>query len=365
MIACRNCTQSYPIGSFPYRCSNCGGLYGFIDGLEYHANQIESDLSGIWRYRHSFGLPDGAPVITLGEGNTPIVWSDFKRKEIGYKLESLNPTGSFKDRGTAVLVSWLVVSRVKEAVEDSSGNAGASFAAYTARSGIQGKIFIPSYASGPKRSQIESYGQQVVPVPGPRSKAAEAVIQETESGAVYASHAYLPQGTAGIATIAYELVDQLQGPPGTLLLPVGHGSLLLGLALGFDAMYKEGTISRLPLLIGLQADVCSPLYQAYSAGMENPVEIQESKTLAEGVAISTPYHGREVLQAVRRSGGWFLSVDENKIPVGQKKLAQQGIHAELTSALVWNGLEQLDLDVPDPIICIITGHGLKGTDMVA
>jgi threonine synthase len=365
MIACRDCKFNYPSGSFPYICPNCGGLFGYIQGLEYHSNQIESDLPGIWRHKHSFGLPENAPVITLGEGNTPIVWGEFKGNQIGYKLESLNPTGSFKDRGTAVLVSWLVTSGVEEAVEDSSGNAGASFAAYAARAGIDGRIFIPSYASGPKRSQIESYGQQVVPVPGPRSKAAEAVIKETARGIAYASHAYLPQGTAGIATIAYELVDQLQGPPGTILLPVGHGSLLLGLALGFRALVKEGSISKQPLLIGIQADVCSPLYLAYTDGKDEPVEIKESKTLAEGVAISTPYHGRDVLQAVRESGGWFLSVKEEKIPQGQRMLAQQGLHVELTSALVWDGLEQLDLNVPEPIICIITGHGLKGIETVA
>jgi threonine synthase len=205
----------------------------------------------------------------------------------------------------------------------------------------------------------------VIPVPGPRSKAAEAVLQETTQGAVYASHAYLPQGTAGIATIAYELIDQLNGPPGTLLLPVGHGSLLLGLAMGFEALFRGGSISRLPIIIGLQAEVCSPLYQAFSAEMEVPAMIQESKTLAEGVAIADPYHGAEVLRAVRECGGWFLTVEEEKIPVGQRKLAQRGIHAELTSALVWGGLEQMDFDVPDPIICVITGHGLKGVDTVA
>ena len=121
----------------------------------------------------------------------------------------------------------------------------------------------------------------------------------------------------------------------------------------------------MPLLIGLQADVCSPLYQAFSKGLEDPAVINEKKTLAEGVAISTPYHGREVLQTVRGSGGWFLTIVEEKIIHGQKKLAEQGIHAELTSALIWNGLEQLDLDLPDPIICIITGHGLKGVKTVA
>ena len=360
MIICRDCQQPFPKNSFPYLCQNCGGLFGIENGHNYSTQKIEPGLAGIWRHRHSFGLPEDAPVITLGEGNTPLIWSEIFGKKIGFKLESLNPTGSFKDRGTAVLASWLAAYGVEEAVEDSSGNAGASFAAYAARSGIKGKIFIPSYASGPKRAQIESYGQQVISVPGPRSKAAEAVLQEVQGGAVYASHAYLPQGTAGIATIAYELIDHMDKPPGSIVLPVGHGSLLLGIALGFKALLREGRITRLPKLIGVQAAVCAPLYSAYKAGLTDPESSQEGKTLAEGVAISTPYHGSEVLRAVRESDGTILTVDEDQIRAGQLKLAHIGIHAELTSALVWNALEQIDPDIPDPIVSIITGHGLKG-----
>ena len=360
MIICRDCQQPFPKDNFPHLCQNCGGLFVIDTDHYYEAQKVEPGLAGIWRYRHSFGLPEGAPVISLGEGNTPLIWSDVFDRKIGFKLESLNPTGSFKDRGTAVLISWLAAFGVKEAVEDSSGNAGASFAAYAARSGIRGKIFIPSYASGPKRAQIESYGQQVISVPGPRSKAAEAVLQEVQGGAVYASHAYLPQGTTGIATIAYELIDQMDKPPGSIILPVGHGSLLLGVVLGFKALLQQGRIPRLPRIIGVQAEVCAPLYSAYNAGLTIPEPSQEGKTLAEGVAISTPYHGKEVLRAVRESEGIFLTVEEDQIRAGHKNLAHMGIHTELTSALVWNALEQIGPEYPDPIVSVITGHGLKG-----
>jgi threonine synthase len=258
-----------------------------------------------------------------------------------------------------VLVSWLLAAGIREAVEDSSGNAGASFAAYASRAGIQAKIFIPEYASGPKRAQIEAYGSEVIPVPGPRSKAAEAVLREVKQGSVYASHAYLPHGTAGIATIAYELVEELGEPPGTVLIPVGHGSLLLGMALGFQALLKCGVISRQPRLIGIQAEACDPLYRAFQAGQEHPSIVSEGKTLAEGVAIANPYHGEIVLSAVRESDGLFLHVAENRIKEGQKMLARLGIYVELTSALVWDGLRQLSASLPAPVVCIITGHGLK------
>ncbi len=123
----------------------------------------------------------------------------------------------------------------KSAVEDSSGNAGASFAAYAARGGIKARVFIPESASGPKRRQIETYGAELIPVSGPRSAAAEAVEREAQAGEVYASHAYLPFGMAGIATIAYEIFEQLGRAPGTVIAPAGHASLVLGYSARFQS----------------------------------------------------------------------------------------------------------------------------------
>jgi threonine synthase len=257
-------------------------------------------------------------------------------------------------------MSWLLSARVQMAVEDSSGNAGASFAAYASRMGIKGKVFIPDYASGPKRNQIESYGAEVIPVPGPRSNAALAVLDEVKGGAVYASHAYLPHGIAGIATIAYELIQQSQDLPGTVVMPVGHGSLLLGITLGFEALLNAGEITQLPRLIGVQAAACAPLWKAYEQGSQDPIIVEQEQTSAEGVAIVDPYHGREVIKAVKRSKGKFLVVDEPDILSGQSCLAEMGFYVEPTSALVHSGLEQIVRNTPEPIIAILTGHGLKG-----
>jgi len=359
MIQCRTCQKLFPIEQFPHRCPKCGGLFGFSPGLEPISEKIELDLPGIWRYRSRFSLPDGAPVISLGEGNTPLVWSIVGKKKIGFKMESQNPTGSFKDRGSAVLMSWLKAAGIQEAVEDSSGNAGSSFAAYASQSGIRGKVFIPESASGPKRQQIEIYGSEVVPISGPRAKAAEAVLKEVESGAVYASHAYLPHGTAGIASIAYELIEEIGGAPGTVIMPVGHGSLLLGISLGFQALYEAGSISHLPNLIGVQAAECAPLYESYRKDSLEISKVFEGKTLAAGVSISDPFHGKQVLEAIRSSGGSILKVDESDILKGHAMLARLGLYVEMTSALVWSALEQVQELIQEPIVCIITGHGLK------
>jgi len=365
MISCRGCGKPFPITEFPHRCPVCGALYGFREGLHYDPDQRQPNLPGIWKYRSAFSLPDGAPMITLGEGSTPLIQDEFFGEQVWLKLESLNPTGSFKDRGSAVLVSWLLAGEIRTAVEDSSGNAGASFAAYTSRVGIHSKVFIPSYAAGPKRLQIESFGSEVIPIPGPRSKASDAVIEEVKAGAVYASHAYLPQGTAGIASIAYELIDQLGESPGTIVLPVGHGSLLLGIALGFDALLKSGVIPTRPRLIAIQSAVYNPLYRAFAAGSETVDPVPEGNTNAEGVAIAAPYHGSEVLKAVRESEGMILQVTEEQILAGMRQLAYHGIYAEITSGLVWDGLRQLAGKLVGPTVCIISGNGLKNPLTVA
>src|SRR3990170_1476527 len=149
-ILCTNCRRPYPDAGVPFRCPACGGVFDFAVSPKFDLACLHSNLAGIWRFRHTFGFIKDAPLVTLGEGNTPLVWGKVNEYHIAFKLESQNPTGSFKDRGSALLVSFLLSRGVEAAVEDSSGNAGASFAAYAARSGIKAKVFVPDYSSGPK-----------------------------------------------------------------------------------------------------------------------------------------------------------------------------------------------------------------------
>lgn len=356
---CGNCHRPFPEESIPYRCQHCGGVFRIDAGVQYSADKIELDLPGIWRYRHSFGLPAHAPVVSLGEGNTPLVEGRGFGKKLAFKLEFANPTGSFKDRGTAPLAALLKARGVDEAVEDSSGNAGASFAAYAARAGIRARVFVPESASGPKRAQIEAYGAKLMPIAGPRSEAAAAVRKAADVGAVYASHAYLPFGLPGIATIAYELVEQLGQTPGAVLAPVGHGSLLLGMAKGFEALRAAGIIANHPVLVGVQARACAPLWALSTQGAAGLAWVIEGKTLAEGVRVLHPLRGDELMAAVEASGGRFLAVEEEKILPARDALAKAGLFVEPTSAIVWAALEQIAEDLPEPIALILSGSGLK------
>jgi threonine synthase len=298
-------------------------------------------------------------MISLGEGGTPLLPVQVGKRVLHFKCEHLNPTGSYKDRGTAVLVSALSAAGVREAIEDSSGNAGASFAAYAARAGMRARVFVPASASAPKRAQIEAYGAEVMAIEGPRSAAAEAVRRAAEGGAVYASHAYLPHWIAGVATIAYELVEQLGRVPGAVIAPVGHGGLLVSVHRGFIALRDAGVISALPRMIGVQAQACAPVWAVYTAGGPGLSLVQEGETRAEGIRIRFPVRGDAALAAVESTGGTVVAVAEDELLRGWELLARAGLNVEPTSAVVWTAASLLLEDLPDPTVALLTGSGFK------
>jgi len=303
-------------------------------------------------------------MITLGEGNTPLIWGEALGRRVAFKCEYQNPTGSFKDRGSATLVSYLASRGISMAVEDSSGNAGASFAAYAARAAIRARVYVPETASGPKRKQIEAYGAEVVAVPGPREKATESVQRAVEAGMVYASHACMPFNLAGYATIAYEMVEQLGGAPGVLICPVGQGGFLLGAARGFNALLVAGIITHLPKLIGVQVRACAPLHWRYMNEPPVPEYPGKASTLAEGIRVLQPVRAEAVVQAVFTSKGNTVVVDEVDILPGRDELAHRGFYVETTSAIVWGAMTQLFAEdsiyqIPEPIVVVLTGSGLK------
>jgi threonine synthase len=358
-IECSSCHHKLSLGETSYRCPICGGTLNYAEPFKFDASLVDDAMPGIWRYSHTFGLPDDVEPISLGEGNSPLVWDLVDGKQVAFKLDYLNPTGSYKDRGTTVLISYLAWLGVDSAVEDSSGNAGASFAAYTSRSGIRGKVFVPSYASGPKRAQIEAYGGELIPVPGPRSKASEAVVEEADQGAIYASHVYQPYVLPGYATVVYEIIAQLGVVPGSVIAPVGQGSFLLGMARGFEAVRIAGLESKITQLVGIQSRACAPLWAITNLGVSALDGIEEGETVAEGIRIRQPLRGEDVVEAIRSSNGFLAAVKEQDILPARDELASRGFYVEPTSAVVWPALmDHLD-ELNDPIVVVLTGSGLK------
>ncbi len=358
-VFCTNCKTAYPQDGVPYRCPNCGGLFDYFGSFIFDAAEVDRSQPGIWCYRSTFKLPPDLRPVSLGEGNTPLIWAKSFNKQIAFKCEFTNPSGSFKDRGSAVIAAWLRWHGVTEAVEDSSGNAGASFAAYAARAGIKVRIFVPALASGPKRRQIEAYGAELVPILGSRSDVSEATQKIAEPGMAYASHAYLPFNLPGYATMAYEIVEQLGEMPGTVVVPVGQGGLLLGLARGFDALRVDNQRGVKPRMIGIQAHACAPLWALYMAGSNKPIPVEENLTIAEGVRVLNPLRKEAVIAYVVDSGGFMHVVEENDILPARDALGKLGFYVEPTSAIVWAALAKIIETLTDPIVVILTGSGLK------
>jgi threonine synthase len=275
-------------------------------------------------------------------------------------VEALNPTGSFKDRGAALLVTALKAAGVREVVEDSSGNAGAALSAYAARGGLDATVYVPAHASLVKQSQIAIYGARIVAVPGSRSDTAAAVLEALDRGAVYASHVYSPFFPQGMKTVAFELWEQCGGcAPDSMVVPVGHGGLLLGLYIGFGELLAARLVRRWPRLIGVQAEACAPLARAWERGASAAEPVVEGETIAGGVRIAAPPWGRQILAAVYETDGAIIALSDGAALNAQAKLARRGLYVEPTSALAVAALNPLGEGLGEMPAVVLTGSGFK------
>lgn len=352
---CSVCKSNYPETGLPHHCPVCGGVFEVTE-LTF-SRKVNSLYPGLWQYRHCFGIPIEYPVTYLGEGDTPLVSRKIHSKQVSFKLEYLNPTGSFKDRGTAVLTSFLIGRGIDRVVEDSSGNAGASLAFYSAANGIKSSIFVPSSTSGPKRRQMEACGGNVIPIPGGRENAHHAALALVEEQSIpYASHALLPFGIPGIATIAFEIFEQLGGLPGTIVAPVGHGSLFAGLALGIEALRVQFGFSEAVSLVGVQPERCAPLVARWKG---KKFEYLGQASIAEGTQIVAPVREAQALRFLKPGLDDMISIEEEQILPAASDLARIGFYVEPTSALVWAAFSRHCQDWKEPIVLILTGSGLK------
>ena len=364
LVICDRCHHKDNFDPHQFRCE-CGGAWEPLAIEPFLPNRIDPNVNSLWSYREVMGLHEVETPLSLGAGQTPLIsmpW-DKDAAEVFFKLEYISPTGSFKDRGTEVEVNYLAAMGIRDVVEDSSGNAGASLAAYAARTGLHAAIYAPDRASPAKLSQIKVYGADLRRIPGPRAEATRAALAAVEAGAVYASHAFNPAYLLGQQTFAWECWEQLGGyAPDALVIPVGQGGLLLGAWLGFQRLLKTGVIKRMPHLFAAQPELLAPIARAFNSGADEIEEITPvGKSLAEGLAIVKPVRGHRILQALRESGGAGLTVSEEQIHAAYCDLARHGMFAEPSSATAAAALPQVRQLVGEKakIIVALTGSGLK------
>lgn len=346
-------------------CCSCGGAWEPLEQTGFDPALIDHADASLWRYRRLFGLDFETPMVRMGTGGTLLLPARVGGREILLKPEYLAPTGSFKDRGTAVMINVLVHQGVTHVAEDSSGNAGASVAAFAARAGMRAEIFVPAHASLAKQAQIAVYGANVNRIAGPRVNAKKAALTTLGLDIVLASHAYHPGFVLGQETLAWELWEQLgHKEPDWYVVPVGQGVHMLGVWLGFRRLQTAGLVDRVPRMVAVQARCLAPLCEAYAAGLDTVPGVEPGTPgVAEGLAIAQPVRGRRLLQAIRSTGGMCFTVEEEAILAARAQLARHGFYVELTSATVVAALPQVyEIARPDEIIVVpLTGSGLKGS----
>lgn len=311
---------------------------------------------------HSDAMP-----VTLGEGKTPLVPLPAVADKLGLasvwgKLEFVSPTASFKDRGTAMMLSVAREMGVSEIVEDSSGNAGASVSAYAARAGIRAHVFAPESAPAAKMAQIRVYGANAVAIPGPREASAQAADDyRRERGAIYASHNLSPYFIEGVKAFAYETATVPDLDIRHVVIPVGNGSLLLGAWRGWRELAAAGIAPRVPKLSAVQAEAVQPIAAEFAGRKWTP---SGAATVAGGISVAAPPRKRQAVRAIRESGGSAVAVADADTLRWRDFLAiSEGVFAEPTSAAAFAGLEKLvgegAIADGETVLIPITGFGLK------
>ncbi len=311
-----------------------------------------------WKYAPFLPLPSNGKIISMQEGGTTLLPS-IGRKNTFFKLEYENPTGSFKDRGSTVEISHAHADAYKKVVCASTGNMGASIAAYAARAGIQATIFVPSHVPPNKLKQIKSYGAKLIHVKGSYADALHKTweVANKDSGIMLTGD--YPLRMEGQKTIGFEIVEQVKGKRiDNVIVPIGNGTLIAALHASFVQMRHAGMLKQIPRLVGVQATNCSPLAQAWEKKSMRFSPVKNPHTMAGAIECGNPVYGLEALMAVHQTKGKILSVSESRLAQAKLSLARkEGLYSEYSGAAIQAILE--DYSFPGTTVAILGGHGLK------
>jgi threonine synthase len=321
----------------------------------------------ITAYREWIDLPANVPVVSMLEGNTPLIPLPSLARTLGRevtlyaKFEGLNPTGSFKDRGMTVAISEAAGRKVRSVICASTGNTAASAAAYAARAGIQCIVLIPQgkVAMGKLAGAI-AYGAKVIQIEGSFDDALTLVVQISQKQSIALVNSLNPYRLEGQKTAAFEICDRLGKAPDWFCLPVGNAGNITSYWMGFR-QYHQTKKTGLPKILGVQAEGAAPLV------LGHPVEHPE--TVATAIRIGKPARGEQALEAAQESGGRIIAVSDEAILEMQAMLAGEGLWVEPASAAGLTGLlrevqnKKMILD-GQTIVTVCTGHGLKDPDII-
>ncbi len=381
-LQCRACHAQYGL-KIRYACPACGGLlevvYDEAGPLDPQPIlQPDGAFPGLWKFHAMLPLQNTANIVSLGEGDTPLLEAGRIARqwelpvELFLKAEMLNPSGSFKDRPSTVAVSVAKEQGYDAVVVASSGNASAAVASYAARAGMDCVVLIPQSTDPGKIVQAQSYGAKVFAVEGTFSDAyAMSMRYAAAYGVPNCTSTYVnPYTVEANKTVAYEIFHQLRGrAPDYITVPIGTGPLLAGTYKGFQELQAMGLISKLPKMIGVQAEQCMPIVQAFAKHTAVAPWRAPMHTIAGGIADPLegyPQDGETTLDIIRRCGGMMVSLSEEEIAEANRAVEQWvGLYSEPTGAVSVGAVKKLVraqvIPPQSSVVCLATGHGFKFT----
>ncbi len=350
---CKRCGFSDELSRYYWRCPRCGAP---LD-LSY---EVKWSPRGTGVSRYSSMLPID-PGYLLGEGNTPLISRDISGHRIYFKLEYLNPSGSFKDRGTSLSLYLAKKLGYKIVVEDTSGNTGISVATYASALGLRAKIYMPRTAPRGKKAVVEMLGAEVIET-GSRHEASIRVLEAINQPSIfYVAHTWSPLYISGAETIAYEVYEQ-GFRKGTVVIPIGSGGLFLGIVRGFTNLVELGLLDDMPQIIGVQGYSVHPVYrELYGRSHKG------SSNLADGIMVPNPPRLTEIVSLIKKYKWGIVLVGNNEITNALKNLYRMGFIVEPTSAAALAGFYKAlrqGLVTGENILIPLTGSGLKTIDTI-
>ncbi|NVM53695.1 MAG: threonine synthase [Candidatus Helarchaeota archaeon] len=371
VFICKACKMQYKTLPLNAKCEKCDSLLEFK--MDYDDNRLFSFTEPLTFWRYSPLLPSIKEKNRLNwnEGGTPYLRAKKLSANLGIinlflKDETKNPTHSYSDRASSLILSYALEVRYLSVICASNGNSGASVAAYSARSPLACKIIVPKKVAIGKLAQmyifsdnISEFGELL-----DNSIAHSEVLSEKE-GLFQATPEINPLSIEAQATIAYEIIEKTKehNRPDWIIVPMGSGGLLWSIWKGFKTFKQLNLCDKLPRIIGVQAAGCAPIVEAYK-NKRKVKPLSNPSTNALEILVGNPYWGEAALFAIKESNGLAISVTDNEIIESEKRLARtEGIFAESASSATLAGLKKLVdegiIDKSENIVCLITGSGLK------
>jgi threonine synthase len=389
------CSRTFPIEKKLYRCPECADLLDII--YEYPGLQAEElkkvflarrmsncplDVSGVWRYREllPFAEDDWDKVVTLGEGNVPLIEAPRSSDYVGIKSLRVkhlgwNPSGSFKDYGMTVAITQALKLGSKVVACASTGNTSASMAAYCARTSLRPVVFIPEgqIAYG-KLSQTLDFGALTVQIKGDFDVAMKLVQELSAETDLYLMNSINPFRLEGQKTVIVDLLNQLDwNVPDRIVVPGGNLGNSSSYGKALMELKEAGFIDKVPRLTIIQAAGASPLYRTLVSSSQELVPVEDAFTLASAIKIGSPISWKKAVRALNFTDGWCDVVTEQEIADAKATLGRDGIGCEPASATTVAGLKKLvqlaaagqpeiTIEPDEDIVVILTGHQLKDPD---